>query len=580
MASSIRPRIVIGVDFGTTFSAVAWAVGAVNSPEIVHVIREWPQHAGGKTRAEKVPTKLRLRPLRNNDPEWGFLIPTDAPNDEVLQWFKLKLDDRPKVAAFIPENIRDYSGRRIDQAIVDYLSSLGTEVMHTLTDGLSAGIIADYELKYVLTVPAIWSERATQRTRSAFQEAMNIRSAVDITVISEPEAAAICELQEAETRIVDEGECIMILDAGGGTVDLISYAVRQLHPLIVDEAVAGSGDVCGGATVTSRFESWLLPKIRDLEFFDDDVLRAAVDSFDTRIKPIVNSARLASNQRFYVPVPGLSDNQQAGISNELLMVSAFDIVSFFQPCIERIKLLVAEQIAASNVPITAIIMVGGFGQRQYLKEELEQDTLIRERNIKICKSCRARTAVVQGAVMKGLYESAPQDSTRIRIGKYKARKHYGTELTVTYSDLIHSEVFNKRRWDGLNGCYEVEVMDWFIKKVRRSCLRIANVFKFRNFTVTSKVNHGKPRRLYLIIYTDETSQVAPLSKTENVRELCAVDADLSLIPESQMVKRRGTDGFMYFSTDGEIEIVYRAQTIRFTLIYKGVRYNSVNVDFF
>lgn len=192
--------------------------------------------------------------------------------------------------------------------------------------------------------------------------------------------------------------------------------------------------------------------------------RQKIDTI-SQIKPIVNSARIAENRRFYVPVSGLSDSQQAGIRNEQLEVSAFDIVSFFQPCIERIKLLVAGQIAASNIPITSIIMVGGFGQCQYLKEELEQDNLIRERNIRIHKTPRARTAVVQGAVMKGLYETGPQDSTRIRIGHYKARKHYGTELTVTYRDSIHSEIFNKRRWDGLNGSYEVEVMDWFIKKV-------------------------------------------------------------------------------------------------------------------
>lgn len=73
--------------------------------------------------------------------------------------------------------------------------------------------------------------------------------------------------------------------------------------------------------------------------------------------------------------------------------------------------------------------------------------------------------------------------------------------------------------------------------------------------MTSRVNHGRPRRIYLIIYSDETSQVAPLSKTDTVRELCAVEADLSHIPESQIDKVRGSDGFMYFSTDGQIEII-------------------------
>lgn len=205
------------------------------------------------------------------------------------------MDDRAAVAGVIPENIRAYSERRTDQAIVDYLSLLGADVLQTLTNHLGAELIKEYELKFVVTVPAIWSERATQRTRHAFQDAMGLRGTQDITVISEPEAAAIHELQHMEEPIANEGDGLMILDAGGGTVDLISYVIRQLHPLVVDEAVPGSGDVCGGATVTDRFQNWLVSKIGDVEFFDDDVLRDAVDSFDKRVSELCLLNRKYSN---------------------------------------------------------------------------------------------------------------------------------------------------------------------------------------------------------------------------------------------------------------------------------------------
>lgn len=187
------------------------------------------------------------------------------------------------MAEVVPENIRAYNNRRTDQAIVDYLSLLGAEVLQILTNHLGAELIKEYELKYVITVPAIWSERATQRTKLAFQDAMDLRGSQNITVLSEPEAAAISELQRSKNRIVNAGECFMILDAGGGTVDLISYVIRQLHPLVVDEAVRGSGDVCGGATVTDRFRTWLLSKIGDLEYFEDEVLRDAVEFFEERV---------------------------------------------------------------------------------------------------------------------------------------------------------------------------------------------------------------------------------------------------------------------------------------------------------
>lgn len=186
----------------------------------------------------------------------------------------------------IPGNIRAYNERRTDQAIVDYLSLLGAETLQTLAKRLGPDWIKECELKYVLTVPAIWSERATQRTKRAFQDAMGLRGTKDITMVSEPEAAAIYELQQVEMQIVNEGECLMILDAGGGTVDLISYVIRQRHPLVVDEAVPGSGDVCGGATVTDRFRNWLVSKVGDVEYFDDDVLRAAVNNFETLVSDL------------------------------------------------------------------------------------------------------------------------------------------------------------------------------------------------------------------------------------------------------------------------------------------------------
>lgn len=188
-----------------------------------------------------------------------------------------------------------------------------------------------------------------------------------------------------------------------------------------------------------------------------------------QIKPAISSAALANNQRFSVPVTGLGDNSSVSIRNERMEVSAGDIITFFQPSIERIKLLVAQQIAASNVPISAIMLVGGYGQSTYLREELEADELIQQRRIVVHQPTEAWTAVVEGAVMKGLSVAAPRDinTTKIRLVNRRARKHYGTQLTVSYNDRVHSELINERRWDGMNGCFEVDVMVWFIKKVSR-----------------------------------------------------------------------------------------------------------------
>lgn len=77
--------IVVGVDFGTTFTGVAYAES--QRPDRVHVINAWPNHAGREEQSGKVQTKIRY----NGDGtfQWGALIPPDAPHDEVLEHFKL-----------------------------------------------------------------------------------------------------------------------------------------------------------------------------------------------------------------------------------------------------------------------------------------------------------------------------------------------------------------------------------------------------------------------------------------------------------------------------------------------------------
>lgn len=87
MPPSVKKTIIIGVDFGTTYSGVAWAVSTGNHAGDVEVLSAWPNITGVKIPSRKVPTKLRR--LRDGDLQWGFLIPPGAPSNEVLHWFKL-----------------------------------------------------------------------------------------------------------------------------------------------------------------------------------------------------------------------------------------------------------------------------------------------------------------------------------------------------------------------------------------------------------------------------------------------------------------------------------------------------------
>jgi hypothetical protein len=101
-------KLVIGIDFGTTFTGVAWAetrrvrplpffwlpsirlvIDGPDQPDHISVIESWPAHAGTHEgmSSVKVPTELRYTTSNGTENiEWGFQVPALV---DRYQWFKL-----------------------------------------------------------------------------------------------------------------------------------------------------------------------------------------------------------------------------------------------------------------------------------------------------------------------------------------------------------------------------------------------------------------------------------------------------------------------------------------------------------
>lgn len=72
------------------------------------------------------------------------------------------------------------------------------------------------------------------------------------------------------------------------------------------------------------------------------------------------------------------------------------------------------------------------------------------------------TAVVRGALMKGLASTSPGFAT-VKISERVARKHYGINSGTQYYPLQHGSA--RKTWDACSGFYRTYMMVWFIKKV-------------------------------------------------------------------------------------------------------------------
>src|SRR5204863_9586674 len=107
-----------------------------------------------------------------------------------------------------------------------------------------------------------------------------------------------------------------------------------------------------------------------------------------------------SNQNGYsIPVPGLANNDRLGIRRNRFTIKPEEMRDIFEPMVAKVTDLVRGQITATNKQIRAILLVGGFGQSNYLRERLRSSF---GPSIDILQPPNAWTAVVRGAVMMGL----------------------------------------------------------------------------------------------------------------------------------------------------------------------------------
>jgi molecular chaperone DnaK (HSP70) len=140
----------------------------------------------------------------------------------------------------------------------------------------------------------------------------------------------------------------------------------------------------------------------------------------------------ASEDGYTILVPGLANNPKLGIRRGRFNIKPAEMKGIFEPIILKIIEFVRGQIKASKMRIKAVLLVGGFGQNNYLKERLRSSLS----GIEVLQPPDAWAAIVRGAVMMGL-SRANSKLAAVGVVSRAARKHYGIELSYDYNPTTH-----------------------------------------------------------------------------------------------------------------------------------------------
>ena len=430
-----KPRVVVGLDFGTTFSGFAFA--HITDPEKVYTFFEYPKAGGGEKPYCKT---LTASYYKNNGGTWQFRswgYPARAeyghdllakrkhrmsgPSNDPLQpsvgsyfvKFKLHLANKDLGASIAQEFP---PGLTVNILITDYLREMGALILKTLQDHYG-GQLTKQAIQWCVTVPSIWDNAAKAVMKTCMTSA-GLVDGVDgsrhpLIMVLEPEAASFfCHKVMSDEQVLRVGEKLLVADIGGGTSDIVVQEVVSAgrSGYRVREVTTSSGGLCGGSYVDKEFMEFLhrkIPCLQECITQQPSIYGQLVQAWEHTKTSFGDRATVGESTDINLPskvaMKWEDYNRRMGIperdSYDELEVSFQEMQSIFDPVIEQNIQLIANQLQRVG-KVKVLVVVGGFAGSPYLMDRIKK----RFAGIvpQIVSPPNPGSAVCQGAVMLAL----------------------------------------------------------------------------------------------------------------------------------------------------------------------------------
>jgi molecular chaperone DnaK (HSP70) len=208
------------------------------------------------------------------------------------------------------------------------------------------------------------------------------------------------------------GTTFMIVDCGGGTVDLTTRKVLKNRQL--GEVTERAGDYCGSAFIDREFLKVLRKVLGDRTI--DSLREKHYGQMQYMIQNFCSDAKIPftgekSEFKSYEMdiedmVPAVKqyvtkEVQEKMEENEWCLEFGYDnIKSLFDPVVDRIIKLIQVQLDNNRETCSAMFLVGGFSQSKYLQKRIKQKFQQRVKNISV--PAHPIAAISRGAALYGL----------------------------------------------------------------------------------------------------------------------------------------------------------------------------------
>ena len=458
--------VVVGIDFGTAYSGIAFAYKA--DPGSIQ--------CGAPTATDSTQMKVPTALLQLEDGTWEFGYAAESKYNEILMIHKSVSPDSPlpahlykrfKMVLKDSENGFDsltafsIAGKMhpLMELVVIALGKLKDFAMEKVTNGFGSELKAKTDVQWVLTVPAIWNDFGKSFMRKAAFKAglMETEQADNLMLVLEPEGAALAvHVGATQHGLLGAASRFMVLDCGGGTVDITVHEVIGVQPLSMKAIAVPTGGDWGGDYVNLEFKKFLK------ELLGPDLFREAeaphefytiMCEFD-RVKMNFDPNNNPSNirlidvlehkkdlaalvEKYNLHHPDTPVIINPTLRNGFLTMSKALMMSFFEPFLLA-TVNETRKVMKTHENIQNIMVVGGFGSSKVLTERIRaefQNSQLGVRVILPDNRPKPQAAIVHGAVYFGLHKHIIQS----RVAGYT----YGVAVRENNVDECFSVLVTK-----------------------------------------------------------------------------------------------------------------------------------------
>ncbi|KAF2420305.1 hypothetical protein EJ08DRAFT_598474, partial [Tothia fuscella] len=557
----------------------------------IHVISDWARGGGDSA---KVPSIISYSD--HGECKWGFEAISEP---ETFRWTKLLLQEDTSLM-----HLRELNETRLllikhdktaVDVVADFLRHLWIHTMFSIERALASETVERMSFQVVLTVPAIWDAKTVAKMVQAATQAgitlPRVAGETTLHVVSEPEAAALATFTDQKNRMFEAGDCFVICDAGGGTVDVITYKVNSVKPMHLSESVPGDGALCGATFLDYAFQKqvqdWIstkwsygMKKVRYEKWLRQEWEHGLKRNFDGSEKPWIVDVPLELQKR----IPWRSSlfprkAKRFPVENGEINLSQKHLSSIFDDVFIRISHLISAQIKRiADIGSTpkGIILVGGLGCNKYLSRVLRGHfpTVATIQP----PGTRAWSAVCRGAIYQAQAFTIPshrlEAKGNCRVISRVSRLSYGILCSQLFDARCHDPkdryfMSSTGEWCATNQ------IEWYIK--RSDELEVGRTIRL------PWKRYIPPEELIGQQITIELFQCGdicpPSRKTDSVHALCRISC--AVPPAAQLPKYTNKEGREYRIVQFDLEVTLVGNALSFAVKKDGVKlsHDQISVVF-